>query len=273
MGPTTLALSALEVAVGRRGAALARGQLVGVHAQAHRTTGTAPLAAGLLEDDVETLVLGLHPDPHRAGYDEQAGVLVDGAALDDLGRQPEVLDATVGARADEDGVDLDLAHRGAGLQRHVLQRLLGGDAVVGVLELRGVGHGAAERNALPRVGPPGDERRHHARVEDDLLVEVGVVVGDQRLPVLHGGVPVGALRRLGTALDVVEGGLVGSDQAGLRAPLDAHVADRHPALHRELLDGLAAVLDDVALATAGAGVRDQRQHEVLGGDTRRAGCR
>ncbi len=37
-------------------------------------------------------------------------------------------------------------------------------------------------------------------------------------------------------------------------------------LHRELLDGLAAVLDDVALAAAGAGVRDQRQHHVLGGD-------
>ena len=79
-------------------------------------------------------------------------------------------------------------------------------------------------------------------------------------------VPVGALRRLRAALDVVERRLVGRDQAGLGAPLDAHVADRHPALHRELLDGLAAVLDDVALAAAGAGVGDQGEHQVLGGD-------
>ena len=41
-----------------------------------------------------------------------------------------------------------------------------------------------------------------AGVEDHLGVEDRVVVGAQRLPVLHGGVPVGALRRLRLALDV-----------------------------------------------------------------------
>src|SRR4051812_9081849 len=46
-----LALTSLEVAVrGRRGT-LARGQLVGVHAQAHRAPGGPPLGAGLLEHD------------------------------------------------------------------------------------------------------------------------------------------------------------------------------------------------------------------------------
>ena len=132
----------------------------------------------------------------------------------------------------------------------------------------GLRDGAAERDALAGVGAPGDERRHLRGVEDDLGVVLRVVVGDEGLPVGDGRVPVGALRRLGTALDVVERRLVGRDQPGLGAPLDAHVADRHPALHRELLDGLAAVLDDVALAAAGAGVRDQREHEVLGGDAR-----
>ena len=81
---------------------------------------------------------------------------------------------------------------------------------------------------------------------------------------LDRGVPVGAPRRLGPALDVVEGRLVGGDHPGLGAPLDRHVADRHAALHRELLDRLAAVLDDVPLPAAGAGVGDQVEHEVLG---------
>src|SRR5690242_15662027 len=39
---TALALASLEVAVGGRGAALARRQRVGVHAQAHRAARAAP---------------------------------------------------------------------------------------------------------------------------------------------------------------------------------------------------------------------------------------
>ena len=84
-----------------------------------------------------------------------------------------------------------------------------------------------------------------------------------------GGVPVGALRRVRAALQVGVGGGVGRDHPGPRAPLDAHVADRHPALHRHRLDRRAAVLDDVALPAAGADLGDEREDEVLGGDAGR----
>src|SRR5215218_7814551 len=67
MGPAALALPSLEVPVGRGGAALLGRELVGVHAQAHRAAGTAPLASCLLEDQVEALVLGLQPHPDRPG--------------------------------------------------------------------------------------------------------------------------------------------------------------------------------------------------------------
>ena len=240
---------------------------VRVHAQAHRAAGAAPLGARLLEDHVESLVLGLQPDPHRARYDEQPRVLGDLPAPDDLGGQPEVLDPAVGAGADEDGVDLDVAHRGAGLERHVLQRLLGGDAVAArPRSRRGSGRSAPSGTPWPGLVP---------QVTNGVMVPASRTISSsysasasvkQRLPVGDGGVPVLALGRLRAALDVVEGRLVGCDQPGPGAPLDAHVADRHPALHRELLDGRAAVLDDVALSAAGAGVRDQREHEVLGGD-------
>ena len=36
------------------------------------------------------------------------------------------------------------------------------------------------------------------------------------------------------------------------------------AFHRQLLDGVAAVLDHVALAAAGADLGDQREDQVLG---------
>ncbi len=71
---------------------------------------------------------------------------------------------------------------------------------------------------------------------------------------------------MGAALQIGEGGLVGGDHARAGAGLDRHVADGHPGLHRELLDGGAAVLQDVALAAAGADLRDDRQDQVLGGD-------
>src|SRR3954453_18056835 len=87
---TALALPALEVAVRRGGAALSGLELVGVHAQAHRATGPAPLTTGLFEHDVETFILGLEPHAHRARYDEQPGVLGDLAALDHLGGGAEV---------------------------------------------------------------------------------------------------------------------------------------------------------------------------------------
>ncbi len=45
MGTTTLALTSFEVAVGRRGAALTDGQLVGIHAQAHRAARATPFGA------------------------------------------------------------------------------------------------------------------------------------------------------------------------------------------------------------------------------------
>ena len=51
------------------------------------------------------------------------------------------------------------------------------------------------------------------------------------------------------ALEIGIGRLVGRDHAGAGPPLDGHVADGHPRLHRQRPDGLAAVLDDVALST------------------------
>src|SRR4051795_5627934 len=68
----TRTLTTLEVSVRRRGAALSRLELVGVHAQTHRATGVAPFRAGLFEHDVQPLLFGLQPDAHRTRHDEHA---------------------------------------------------------------------------------------------------------------------------------------------------------------------------------------------------------
>src|SRR5690606_19060692 len=100
--PPALALAAVEVAArGERGP-LPRLQLVGVHAQAHRAAGVAPLGTEVEEDLVQALGLGLEADAGRARHDEDADVVVLLAALDDVDDGAQVLDTTVRARADED---------------------------------------------------------------------------------------------------------------------------------------------------------------------------
>ena len=85
MRASALALPSLEVAVGRRRAALAWRELVGVHAQAHRAAGLPPLGAGRGEDRVEALLLGLLAHPHRTRDDEHPHAVGDLASLDDFG--------------------------------------------------------------------------------------------------------------------------------------------------------------------------------------------
>src|SRR3954466_6764611 len=71
VGAPAAALAALEVAVGGRGAALARRQDVRVHAQAHRAAGGAPVEARVAEDLIETLGLGLHAHLLGARHDHR----------------------------------------------------------------------------------------------------------------------------------------------------------------------------------------------------------
>src|SRR5215217_3820315 len=59
VGAATLALATFEIAIAGGGAAFAGGELVGVHAEAHRETGGAPLEARVAEDAVNALGFGL----------------------------------------------------------------------------------------------------------------------------------------------------------------------------------------------------------------------
>ena len=87
--------------------ALPRLQLVGVHAQAHRAAGAAPLGARVEEHPVEALGLGLRLHRHRPGDDEHPRVWRRRACpRSSVGGDPEVLDPAVGAGAEEDRVDL-----------------------------------------------------------------------------------------------------------------------------------------------------------------------
>src|ERR1700687_4430718 len=94
------ALTADEVAVRRRGDALAGKAGVAVHADAHRAPRLAPLEAGLAGDLAAPLPLRLLLD--ETGARDHPRRDHDLAALGDLCGRAQILDAAVGAGADED---------------------------------------------------------------------------------------------------------------------------------------------------------------------------
>src|SRR4051812_27634828 len=86
------ALAALEVAVRRRGGALSRTQLVGIHGEAHRASRLAPLESRVGEDAVEAFLFRLLLDQTGARHDQRANAVRDLAALGDGGGGAQVLD-------------------------------------------------------------------------------------------------------------------------------------------------------------------------------------
>src|SRR5213082_1434441 len=100
MRSLTATLPTLEVAVRRRCAALPRRERVGVHPQAHRAAGVAPLRTGLGEDAVQALLLGLLLHEHRSRYDENSHARCDAATTQHLCGRAQVFHPAVRAGAE-----------------------------------------------------------------------------------------------------------------------------------------------------------------------------
>ena len=129
-------------------------QLVAVHGDAHRAAGLAPVGAGGPEDLGEALALGLALHLVRAGHDHQPHAVGDVPVLEHAGGEPQVADPAVRADADEDDVDLLAEDRLAGLQVHVLERVLERAALARVgLVVGGSGRGCVIGMPMPGFVP------------------------------------------------------------------------------------------------------------------------
>ena len=245
---------------------------IAMHIEQPASRQSAPAA---LKISARPSRLGLALHLVAARDDHQPHAVGDVPVLEDGRREAQVADPAVGAAADEHDVDLLAEDRLAGLEVHVLQRVLERPPLGRVGLVVGRGDALRDRDAHARVRAVGDHRLEGVRVDRDRLVEGGAVVGRQRPPALDRRVPIRALRRVRTAVRGTRRSCrPGAIRPGASAALDAHVADRHPLFHGQRADGVAAVLEDVSGPAADPDPRDQVQDDVLGADARaRAGRR
>ncbi len=99
------ALAALEVAVRGRGAALFGFQPVIIHRKAHGAARLAPVKSGGNENLVEALGLRHFLDEAGARNNHRVNAGGNLFALDDFGDGAQILDAAIGAGADEHPVE------------------------------------------------------------------------------------------------------------------------------------------------------------------------
>src|SRR5204862_7352531 len=211
-----------------RGAALAGGEPVGVHAEAHGAAGLAPLEAGVAEDAIEPFALGLLLHEARAWHDErELHVARHAPAFDDCGGSAQILDARIGARADEYLVDCDVGDRRARLQAHIGERALHRFAALTVLLAIGIRHGVVDRRDHLGRSAPGDVRLDLARIERHFAIEFRTRIALQRAPVANGRLPKRTRGCELAAAQILDGDLIDGDHAGARARFDRHVADGH----------------------------------------------
>ena len=267
MGSSAASLAAFKVSVGGGGAALFVFEFVGVHGEAHGTSGKAPLGTGGFEDLVEALFFGFFADFFGAGNDEDAYAVGDLFAVHDAGGFAEVFDSAVGAATDEDSVDADVGDAGAGFESHVVESGLN---VVWVVDIGAVefGDGAVDADDHAGAGAPADDGFHLFDVDGDGFVEDGVLVGVEGFPVIESGFEFGAFGSKGSVFggDVVEGGLVGGDEAAACAAFDGHITDGEASFHGELFDGTSTKFEGTAGSACGTNSADEFKDEVFGGD-------
>ena len=87
-----------------------RGRDLAIGAEAHGAAGLAPVEAGLAEDAVQPLRLRLALHRRRSRHHPGGHASRDAAAARDGGGGAQILDAGIGAGADEDAVHRDLLH-------------------------------------------------------------------------------------------------------------------------------------------------------------------
>src|SRR5579872_2227961 len=267
VGASAASLASLKVAVAGGGAAFAFAEAVAVHGDAHATASFAPVKTCLAEDISDAFLFRHEAYSHGTGNNHCSHAGRDMFAFDILSSHAQVFQARVGAGANEDGIELNLLNLLSRFEVHILESAFVSLAFERVFLSGRVGDGAVDIGNHAGVDAPRHLRANAAHINLMHGIECCVGVACQFSPGGYRLLEHFALRCEGTALDIVEGGIVRSNHTGTCARLDCHVAEGHTPFHREVTNRGTAKLNDVAGANARAKFADNGKREIFRCDT------
>ena len=198
----------------------------------------------------DTLCLYLRHHLHRPRDKPYSNPVGLPAPLKGRSERAEILYPPVCTGAHEHIVYLFPGHRFALMEPHVSQGLVKCSLITSHGRVR---HGPAGRHTHPRVCPVSHHRPYVSGIEDIFLVEDRVIIRLQGTPSPDTFLQGLSGRSEPASRDIFESLPVGSHHAALRAHLDAHVADSHPAFHRHITENLPSIFDE----TPGTPVRPE----------------
>src|SRR5271163_4905650 len=102
---TSATLPAFEIAIAGRSAAFSGLQDIRIHAETHRAPRFTPFETGIEKDAVQSFLFGDALDGLRSWDHHRAYIRIDMLSFGHACRCPQVFDARVGARSDEDAVN------------------------------------------------------------------------------------------------------------------------------------------------------------------------
>mmetsp|Transcript_9517 Transcript_9517/g.15831 ORF Transcript_9517/g.15831 Transcript_9517/m.15831 type:complete len:334 (-) Transcript_9517:244-1245(-) len=184
------------------------------------------------------------------------------------GNITHVFDTSVGTRSDEyllDRYTLDLL---SFLQTNVRQGA-GDGSLTGSVVAFFRNHWDVSTNGgdILRTGTPGNSRGNVLGVHLNHLVKDSILIGRKRLPVGSGLVPILSGWGHWTALEVVTGNVIRSNDSSTSTSFNGHVGDGHAGLHTELLHGSSTKFNGVSGSSSGSNNTANVQNDILGSDT------
>ncbi len=178
----------------------------------------------------------------------------------------KIVEARIGARADENTIHGNVRDRRAGLEAHILQRAFCSFLIVQIFEVVRIGNARVHAGDHARIRAPGNLRRDLFGLQFDNHVELGAIVRMQLFPAFDPFLKFFSARNEGTAFEVGESRFVRRDHSGARSAFNRHIANGHAAFHGKFANGLAAIFCDVSGAAADADFSDDGENDVLRGD-------
>ncbi|CDD49491.1 flp pilus assembly protein TadG [Bacteroides sp. CAG:875] len=181
----------------------------------------------------------------------------------DRSEGPEVLNTSVSTSSQEHIIHFLAQQTFTRLETHVMQGFFK-RTLFHVTHTFCSGDMSRNGHTHSRIGTISNHRLDICRIKTNLLVEHGIVIALQRLPISQCLVPFRSFRRIFTTFNVFKGHFVRRNHSSAGTHLDRQVAQGETSFHGQAADSFTGIFHKVTCGTTGRHLRHHIQGYILG---------